>query len=90
MVILYQTLYILFFSIDFGYKMEMNNNEQFMDNDVLLNVYMNHGRMPFILELNGDEYVYQYLVYAYLSILYGDLVKRYPINNPYLIEHLLE
>ncbi|WP_292472628.1 hypothetical protein [Methanosphaera sp.] len=66
------------------------NDEKFIDNDVLLNDYMNHGRMPFTLELNGDEYVYQYLVDTYHSILYRDLLKRYPINNPYLIEHLLE
>lgn len=40
MVIVYPTLYILFFSIDFEYKMEMNKNEQFIDNEVLFNVYM--------------------------------------------------
>ena len=90
MVILYQTLYILFFSIDFEYKMEMNKNEQFMDNDVLLNVYMNYGGMPFTLELDGDEDVYQHLVDAYRAMLCGDLLKRYLINNPDLIEQLLE
>lgn len=46
--------------------------------------------MPFTLELDGDEEVYQYLLYTYRSILYRDLLKRYPINNLDLIERLLK
>ena len=73
----------------FEYKLD-TSDEKFIDKDALFNDYLNHGGMPFTLQLDEEEDVYQYLLDTYNSILYKDLLKRYPINNPDLIERLLE
>lgn len=73
----------------FEYKLD-TSDEKFIDKDALFNDYLNHGGMPFTLQLDEEEDVYQYLLDTYNSILYKDLLKRYPINNPDLIEQLLE
>ena len=83
-------IYPFSFKEFFEYKLETNEDEKFIDRDALFNDYLNYGGMPFTLQLDDEEDVYQYLVDTYNSILYRDLLKRYPINNPDLIERLLE
>jgi len=82
-------IYPLSFMEFFEYKLD-TSDEKFIDKDALFNDYLNHGGMPFTLQLDEEEDIYQYLLDTYNSILYKDLLKRYPINNPDLIEQLLE
>ena len=72
------------------YKLTQKKEKQFIDKDELFKQYFDYGGMPFTLQLDEENDIYQYLMDTYNSILYKDLLKRYPINNPDLIERLLE
>ena len=70
---------------------EFLNFHKLKNDQVSLLKYIKYGGLPYLIHLElEDEIVYDYLQNVYNTILYKDVVNRYKIRHPAILERLVE
>ena len=67
---------------------EFLDYKQMLPSDELFNEYVEYGGFPQVLGLNDDDKL-KYLHDLFNSILYNDLISRYPIRDVNLLERII-